>query len=262
MAGIGLADFTPGLQEGLIQNRGALMLHEIAFSCTCRVEDPFAGLKNDGKENRRDPYCRRCRSDGWLYRQPRVVKGLATSIRQQRNILDAGVAQPGDMQFSPSLEAPDCVTPYRSIGAYDKLTATWSQPLDDGHVLVRAAAQGLDIPTGLKQNEDRLWYEPAFAIWCEDEDNIVYTEGSDFELGPGKIIRWVGRQPAPHKRYSIKYEAFFEWIVFVPPQERRDRDDENIGQLVFLRKRHIAIVNDNPLTLPEDHVSIQSRVNC
>lgn len=262
MPNYGLADFTPGLQQGLIESRGALMLHEIALSCTCRVEDTYAGLVNDGKERRRDPFCRRCRGDGWIYRAPRVVQGLATSIRQQRNILDAGIAQPGDMQFSPSLEAPDCVSPYRSIGAWDKLTATWPQPLDDGHVLVRGAAQSLPFPVGLQPSEDRLWYEPAMAIWCEDENGVSYTEGSDFELGPGKIIRWIGNQPVTHTRYTIKYEAFFEWIVFVPPQERRDVENANLGQLVFLRKRHVAIVNDSPVALPEDKIPIQARVAC
>jgi hypothetical protein len=258
---LGLADFTPGLQQSLIDDRGSEMLHEVAISCTCRVADTAAGLVNDGKENRRDPFCQRCRTDGWLYRAPQLVVGLATSIRQQRNILDAGIAQPGDMQFSPSLQSPDCQIAYRSIGAWDRLTATWAQPLDDGHVLVRAAAQQLPVPSGLMPNEDRLWYEPAEAIWCEDEDGKQYAVNSDFELGPGKIIRWIGRAPAAHKRYTIKYSAYFEWIVFAPPQERRDRD-QNMGQLVFLRKRHVAFVNDSPMALPEDRIPIQARVNC
>lgn len=238
------------------------MLHEVALSCTCRVEDTFAGLKNDGKENRREPYCPRCRGDGWLYRVPQVVKGLATSIRQQRNILDAGIAQPGDMVFSPALEPEGCNHDYRKIGAWDRLTATWEQPLDDGHVLVRGAAQNLALETFLQPNEDRLWYEPANAVWCEDEDGVVYTGGADFVLGPGKIISWQGNQPALHKRYTIKYNAYFEWIVFQPPQERRDRDNKDLGQLVFLRKRHIALVNDNPTALPEDRIPIQVRVKC
>lgn len=262
MAGNGLADFTPGLQEGLILNRGALMLHEIAISCTCRAEDTFAGLKDDGKQRRREPFCPRCRTDGWLYRSPRMVQGLATSIRQQRNILDAGIAQPGDMQFSPSLEPPDCATPYRSIGAWDKLTATWEQPLDDGQVNIRGAAQNSPVVSNLAPNQDRLWYEPSSAVWCEDEFGKTYVEGTDFQLGPGKIISWIGGAPKIGIRYTIKYNAFFEWIVFVPPQERRDRDNDNLGQLVMLRKRHITFVNDSPLALPEDHIPIQSRVNC
>lgn len=264
MSRFGLADFTPGLQEGLIQNRGARMLHEIAISCTCRVEDTYAGIKGDGTERRRDPYCRRCRGDRWLYRAPKVVTGLATSIRQQRNILDAGNTQPGDMIFSPSFDNK-CAEAQRKIGAWDKLTALWDTPLDDGHVLIRGAGtagENKDLKTGLQSNEDRLWYEPAKAIWCEDEEGVKYTEGTDFELGPGKIIRWIGRTPYNGKRYTIKYSAYFEWIAFQPPQERRDRENNDIGQLVFLRKRHIALVNESPLSLPEDRIPVQTRVNC
>lgn len=265
MANLGLADFQPGLQENLIQNRGALMVHEIGISCTCRVADTFAGIKGDGKERRREPFCPRCRGDGWLYRAPRVIKGITTSIRQQRNILDAGVAQPGDMIFSPSLESPDCIQEHRRIGAYDRLTATWEQPLDDGHVLIRGAATSAEnagLITHLEKNEDRLWYEPKDAVWCEDEDGIQYFEGANFVLGPGKIIKWVGQSPSVGKRFTIKYNAFFEWIVFQPPQERRDRDNEDLGQLVFLRKRHIAFINDSPLAVPDDKVSLQTRMSC
>lgn len=266
MARVGLADFTVGLQRDLILNRGSTMLHEIAISCTCRVEDTYAGSHADAKERRREPFCQRCRGDGWLHRDPKVVIGLATSIRQQRNILDAGIAQPGDMMFSPSLESLDCsLEGPRKIGAYDKLTALWSQPLDDGNVLVRGAAtldENLGLNSFLTKDEDRLWYEPDSAIWCEDEEGIVYNAGADFVLGPGRVIRWVGNRPYVKKRYTIKYQAFFEWIVFQPPQERHDRDNADLGQLVFLRKRHIALVNDNPHAVPDDKISLQSRVNC
>lgn len=265
MARVGLADFTPGLQENLIQNRGARLLHEIGISCTCRVEDTYAGIKDDGKERRREPFCPRCRGDGWLYRSPQLLTGIVTSIRGQRNILDAGIAMPGDMLLSPEFGDVCGDIDRRSIGAFDKITATWPQPLDDGHVLVRGAATSYEnkgLQTFLQSNEDRLWYEPAKSVWCEDDKGVVYSEGADFELGPGKIIRWVGNKPYDSQRYTIKYEAYFEWISFQPAQERRDRDNENLGQLVFLRRRHIAFVNDSPLATAEDHIPIQTRVKC
>lgn len=262
--GLGVS-FQPGLQEGLINSRGSQLLHEVALACTCRSADLYSGLHDDGKERRRDPHCPRCGGSGWLYRDPLVMTGLAVSIRQQRNIMDAGIAQPGDMTFSPQLNVANCSTPNRRITAYDKFTALWSQTVDDGQVIVRGAGTRDDNKhriTHLLTNEDRLWYEPESATWCEDEDNVRYREGADFKLGPGKLIRWLGAQPALGKKYTIKYNAHFEWIVFAPPQERRDRDNADLGQLCMLRKRHIAYVNDNPTGTPADNVTLQSRINC
>lgn len=242
------------------------MLHEIALSCTCRVDDVYAGIKGDGEERRREPYCDRCGGDGWLFRDPDQIVGLATSIRQQRNVLDAGIAQPGDMTFSPMPEEVTCEsTGRRRVTQYDKLTALWDQPLDDGQVIVRGAGtshENKSLVTHLSESEDRLWYEPSSSIWCEDDEGTTYTENGDFELGPGRIIKWVGNQPRVGQRYSFKYNAFFEWIVYAPPTERVDRDNNDLGSLVMLRRRHIAIVNSSPLTTAADHVSLQSRLSC
>jgi hypothetical protein len=170
------------------------------------------------------------------------------------------------MQFSPEVDSAGCTaSTLVKIGAWDKLTATWDQPLDDGHVLVRGAGtsnENAGLKTGLSESEDRLWYEPSTAVWCEDETGTVYSQGADFVLGPGKIIQWTGNAPYKGKRYTIKYNAYFEWIVFAPPQERRDRDNADLGQLVFLRKRHIALINDSPTATAEDRIPISARVNC
>jgi hypothetical protein len=192
------------------------------------------------------------------------MTGLAVGIRQQRNIMDAGVAQPGDMTFSPQLSVSSCINPNRRITAYDKFTALWDQTLDDGQIIVRGAGTRHDnkhLKTYLLDNEDRLWYEPATAIWVEDEDGTVYRAG-DFKLGPGKIIQWTGNQPQVGQKYSIKYNAYFEWIVYQPPQERVDRDNRDIGQLCMLRKRHVAFVNDSPFGTASDKIPVQSRVTC
>lgn len=258
---LGLADFYPGLQESLIENRGSVMIHEVGVQCTCRLDDTYANLKDDGQSALRDPFCPRCRGDNFLYRAPQLVKGLATSIRQQRNILDAGIAQPGDMQFSPEID-DGCTPGFRRVGAWDKLTATWDQPLDGGQVILRGAGtanENKQLRTYLKDNEDRLWYEPSTSVWCEDENGVQYTQDADFELGPGKIIRWIGNQPAQRLRYTMKYNAFFEWIVYQPPQERRDKDNADIGQLCFLRKKHVMLINTSPFASAEDHVSFRHK---
>lgn len=256
--------FAPGRQDAFISGRGADMVHEIALSCTCRAGDAYSRLQGDTKEKRRAPFCKRCGGTGWLYRDAQLVRGIVTNIRQQRNILDAGTSQPGDLLFSPGTLTPDC-SGERRIGAWDKLTATWPQPVDDGHVIQRGAAfsgDNAELVTGLRTDEDRLWYEPASSVWCEDEAGKRYSEGEDFVLGPGRVIRWVGAAPRIGQLYTIKYNAYFEWIVFQPPTERIDTDGTNLGPIVYLRKRHIALLNEGPAVIDDDRVSFSARVKC
>lgn len=264
--GLGV-DFQPGLQSGLVQNRGADMIHEIGVACPkCRNEDVFSGLRDDGKQRRRSPYCKRCGGDGWLFRDGILTRGLAVGIRQQKNIHDVGLAQPGDMVFSvdPGFFG-GCGQDGRRVSRDDKFTSTWSQPLDDGQTIVRGAAtlgENKDLREPVDDSEDRLWYEPESALWCEDEDGTVYKQDADFVLGPGRVIKWVGNQPLKGTKYTLKYNAYFEWLVFAPPQERRDRDNKDLGPLVFLRRRHIAFVNDSSVVTEDDRQSLKSRISC
>lgn len=259
--GLGLR-FQPGLQEGLVSSRGIDMIHEIGIACTCRVEDVYASTRDDGTDRRREPFCSRCGQDGFLFRSPEIIEGIFTGVRHQRNVLDSGNYLPGDAIFSPSPNSPTCTGQGRRIGTADKLTATWSEPIDEGQVLIRgsgnkAAAGG--VLTQLADDEDRLWYEPSRLIWCEDEFGVIYESGADFELGPGKVIKWRGHQPVVGVKYSIKYEAFFEWIVWQPPTERVE-NDANLGELVNLRKRHLKLINDSPFASSDTKASLQTRV--
>lgn len=245
------------------------MVHEMALLCPkCRTSDPFATLVGDGKFQTRLPHCPRCGGDGWLFRDPVVVRGLATSIRQQKNPVDVGHAKPGDMQFSidPGFGGMDCVHGgiRRRVAESDKFTQTWSSPLDEGQGIVRGSATLGDnarLQTGMAVNEDRLWYQPHEALWCEDENGVVYKTG-DFELGPGKIIRWLGNAPLVGVKYAIKYTAYLEWLVWAPPNERVDRDNADLGPLVMIRKKHVENINSSPFATPDDRIPIQSRVAC
>lgn len=263
--GLGI-DWQPGFQDGLVQNRGSDMVHEIGVACPkCRTSDTAATMVDDGQFQTRSPNCPNC-VDGWLFRDPVKVRGLVTSIREQKNVLDVGLAQPGDMQFSPAPGTlATCGASGRRIARGDKLTATWSQPLDDGQTIVRGAAQLGDNPrlaNNVNPAEDRLWYEPAEVLWCEDENGIVYQGGTDFLVGPGRVLQWVGEQPSVRTKYVIKYTAYFEWLVFVPPQQRVDKDNRDLGALIFLRRRHVAFLKESPYVQDGDRVSLSSRVSC
>lgn len=265
--GIGLGvDFAPGVQDGFIAERGSQMIHEVALNCPkCRTSDTPANLVRDGLFQTRSPSCPACGGDGWLYREPVVVTGLATSIRQQNNIIDSGVAIPGDMQFSLSAQAFIRTTTPRRVAQYDKFTATWAQPLDGGQTIVRGAAHiddNVRFVRNVDVDEDRLWYEPDAGIWCEDENGKTYSPMGDFVLGPGRVIKWIGNRPVDAVKYVIKYTAYMEWLVYAPPQERVDRDNRDLGPLVFLRRRHIASVNTSPYVTSQDRVPLNDRVNC
>lgn len=263
-------DFFPGLQEGLILDRGLLVVHSIALTCSCKVEDTFAGIRGDGKERRTNAFCPRCAQTGWLYRDPGLMRGMITNIRYQKNILDVGIIQPGDLLFSPlpAAEANDTCggsEVVRAVGNWDKITATWPSPVDGGQVIVRGAAstgENVALNTYLTADEDRIWYEPNKAIWCEDDQGITYTQNSDFILGPGKIIKWVGNSPKINQIYTLKYEAFYEWIVFIPNNERIDRDGIDLGGSVNLRKRHVVFINQSPIATAEDLISFKTRTSC
>src|SRR5690348_4808361 len=132
-------DFIDGLQDGLIKNRGSDMVHLVGLACAkCRTEDVHAGLIIDGKLRQRNPNCPRCTGDGMIYRAPAKIRGIATNIRQQRNVHDVGLALPGDMMFSVGPGWEDCEAYAREISAGDKFIAMWPQPLDEGQTIVRA----------------------------------------------------------------------------------------------------------------------------
>jgi hypothetical protein len=239
--GIG-ADWTEGVQEGLINNRGETIIHEIGVRCTCNFEDTYAGQIENGAHVARKRHqlgCSICGGEGYLYRKPTKIVALITGIRGTKNQMESGWAYPGDATMSVK---PDYVT----VSAGDLVTFTWPQPLPDGQVILRGAAHLNDNDlrkTLLEENEDRLWYNAHSSIYCEDEDGNEYFSGSDFELNTSKIIKWLGNSPKVGKTYVIKYNAYLEWIVFMPPDVRRDRD-RDLGGRCLIRKRHVANVNN------------------
>tara|TARA_R110000824_G_scaffold43880_9_gene128077 strand:- start:6123 stop:6905 length:783 start_codon:yes stop_codon:yes gene_type:complete len=228
--GLGI-DFSDNhkFQDGLIANRGQVVLHEMGVSCTCRSgdrSDPVVG--GSGKFN-----CGKC-ENGIMYRNSRQIMGLVSGIGYQRQLLESGFANPGDcvLSVSPNLDVPP--------SDFDKITFTWPENVNDGQVIVRGAEADLQH-VALKPNEDRLHYKGAKAVHVEDEDEVVYYQDSDFYFEGRKLV-WLNG-PIKNKRYSVKYMAYLEWIVFTSPMSRRDKDG-SLGYRVVLRKKHIANLND------------------
>lgn len=239
--------------ESLIEDRGENVILETGISCpTCRAEDIYGStILRDGvpatAQNGRIG-CPVCYGLGWIYRNAREVRGLITSVQAgaNKNLLEGGWAVPGDSVFSPSLGT--C-----ALSDFDRITICYPVSVGSGQTIVRNAANMEDnaaLSSGLTPQEDRLWYRPSYAVWCEDMDGNVYTQGVDYEFD-GKIIRWGATKPADGKVYALKYFAYLEWIIFATPMARFD-NGRSLGQKVLLRKAHTAFINAHPVdTVPK-----------
>jgi len=147
-----------------------------------------------------------------------------------------GWIQPGDLSFSPSRHA-------RRINDFDRITLTTSIPVD-GQVITRGVTTPHSPrPPDLKANEDLLILEAGRreAVLLEDVDGREYDVPSYVLIGR-KIIWTEGAGPPLGKSYSVKYEAYPEYIAWTTPFDRWDRQRE-LGQRAMLRR---AVVEFDP----------------
>ena len=241
------------MQDGLIANRGQIVIHEIGIACTCRSgprQEAIVG--GSGKMG-----CGKC-ENGILYREPLQIMGLVIGTSSNKQLVETGFVNPGDCIFSisPNLK--------NSPSDFDKITFTWPENVGEGQVIVR----GLDAidnpysgelnPYGLNANEDVLHYQGAEAIYCEDENEKVYEQDADFYFEGRKIVWITG--PEDKIRYTIKYKAYLEWIVYNSPMTRRDKDTE-LGDRIVLRKKHLVNLRDSVDVKPMDSALFRSRVS-
>jgi len=241
--------------HGFINNRGETVIHEIRLRCPCNIEDTMAGqiTRKDSPRHRTTFRCPNCYGEGYLYRNAKKIIALITNISENTNRQEEGWAMQGDAVMSPR--------PGYIIATGDLITFTWSQPLDEGQVIVRGAAtlsENTARKTDIDEGEDRLWYNAESAIWCEDAEGKVYKPG-DFILDGSKRIRWIGNSPRIGLAYTLKYKAYLEWEAWQPPVTRRDQD-RDLGGRVLLRKRHVAQVNDDPTIRQRDKVTFCARM--
>ena len=219
------------MQDGLISNRGQVIIHELGITCTCRAGGEIVSSIR-GSDNKF--YCNSC-ENGILYRKARQIMGLVSGISSNRQLIETGFINPGDcvLSISPNLENPP--------SDFDKITFTWDENVGDGQVIVRGHA--LDRNAQLSPNEDRLHYQASKSLYCEDEDGKEYFQDADFYFEGRKIV-WTN-PPEIRKKYTIKYKAYLEWLIFDSPMTRRDRDSD-LGYRIILRKKHL-VNNRDPI---------------
>lgn len=246
-----LPDWSFNNLEELIESRGDDVIHETGVTCpTCSAGDTYGStILAEGKPLQGvggSLSCNHCYGIGWIYRDPKVIRGLVTSVQsgQNKTLVESGWAVPGDSVFSPSLNVPP-------LGDFDKITMTYPVPVGSGQTIIRNAGNmGINqmLSTGLNPSQDRLWYYPSCVTYCVDQRGETYTQDVDFILDE-KIIVWGTRRPKDGEVYTIKYMACLEWIVFSSPFTRFD-NDRSLGQKVVLRKAHTAFVNAHPVDTP------------
>ena len=225
-------DFNTEAIEGLIGDRGDLVVHEEAVTCTCKYVNPEKGAVGHA-----NPACPDCRGRGIMYRSPRQIMGMISGLTLNPLWSNAGWVRPGDMLFTPSNHA-------RWVGNFDRVTLTVPYPIGPGQLIVRGKeAVYSPRPPSLESSQDYLFWESGrtVATWLEDEDKKIYSPGS--YLLKGRRITWTdGAGPRVGKMYTIKYDALLEFLCWNGPTIVYDRG-RDIAQEVVIRR---AAVESNP----------------
>jgi len=172
--------------------------------------------------------CAACAGTGLLYPMPsRTVLGIVSDVTLHQELLMQGLAQPGDLQVSTQ---PGQL----HLDPFDLCLIPWTVGVPvTGDVLVRG--------TG---TTDQLPYRAVLVegVWTVNPTTgqiTTYTAGQDFTV-QGKVITWIGRQPAAGAQYTIRFNGDFEWIVFDPP-DQRVAFGQDLGQRAILRKRYLVL---------------------
>lgn len=153
---------------------------------------------------------------------------MVVGMRHEKALLQAGVAQPGDMILS--------LSPFErnQVADWDRIRLTWldGQPYS-GDLVIRR-----------DYGADRLVYDPKTiysVTQVEPRDGAIttYREGVHFTRD-GRKITWIDGQPQPNRGevYAVSYAVTtYDWIAFVEPMARFERGT-SLGTKVLLRKRH------------------------
>lgn len=203
------------LQRLLTRTQGEFVSHFIAIRCSCSPEGehPLAT-------------CLVCGGSGRAYeRAEKRLKGIVAQINNQdKALLQSGMAMPGDLTFSPD------VRPTIPLHDYDIVRLSYAQPYEG------------DLCT---RGEDTTAYVIGRVYVVEQHNPVTgertrYTQGTDFTTNERQITWLDGRGPAEGDRYSIRYDAIYDWVVYPGVTMQRVQRSVSLGQRVLLRKRHLA----------------------
>lgn len=211
-----------------IRKHGEWVNYFVGMKCPCTGSMLMTG-SNLPDANRANPNCQACHGLGWVWQPQQQILGVIENINQHKDLLMAGIAAPGDLVMSPDLAV--------TLSDYDKIQLTWPEGIPfEGELITRGSTGNTDTTMyGVLSVSQCITVDPASG------QITTYTPGTDFTIDPpANEITWQGSHvPPPGTVYSIKYQALMDWIVFTPPQPRRERGT-NLGQRVILRKKHLV----------------------
>ena len=114
-----------------IRTRAETVNYFHGMKCTCSLL-PLG--TNYADPNRGDPSCQACHGLGWVWIPAGQIQGLVSGISQEKDLLLAGIAAPGDLIFSPQIGT--------NLSEYDKIQLTWVDGMPfEGELITRGTGQ-------------------------------------------------------------------------------------------------------------------------
>ena len=182
-----------------------------------------------GDPNRTNVNCLACQGFGYLYEPPVTLRAMIVGVTsRERMFVEMGLLEAGDCLMSCSPYEPEQIRDWDKI-----IIAGWGDgDLYSGETLVRGGGM-----------VDFILYEvvslhKVFSVLPHTGAITTYAQGTSFTLN-GRQITWIAGAPAPTylQSYTVDYAPRFEWIAFSPTVHRYE-GAENVGQRVFLKRRH------------------------
>lgn len=218
--------FDISLHNDFVVGHGSVLTYYKASLCPCAI------VPYQGDANRSLLTCLVCNGTGYVYSSPVNIIGLVTGIRNSKDLVDAGIASPGDLVLGM---APGANV---YIGDYDLLRIPNLPIAFNGQINTRGSGSTDNVPFVL----DKIFR--VFSVNPATGQVFDYIQGVDFTV-VGRVITWlstsnVNTNLPTGTTYTINANVIYDWIAFISPMERQDGPSTNIGQRALLRKRDIS----------------------